>query len=168
MRTVIVPALFVCGTLFAGCATGPTFTAGRTPLHQMTEKLGDPYARLPLGTEVTRVRWVRPTFHGADSAGNRYDMPETFYDGEFRSGNVLRRWRAVDKSVALWESFGFDLPATTWSSGYVQHADGGTPLHYAASEGQKDVAESLLANNAEVNAKNRYGARPLHMAVANG
>jgi hypothetical protein len=41
-----------------------------------------------------------------------------------------------------------------------------TPLHKAAEGGHKDVAELLLANHADVNAKDNQGATPLHWAAA--
>jgi ankyrin repeat protein len=43
-----------------------------------------------------------------------------------------------------------------------------TPLHKAAEGGRKDVAELLLANHADVNAKDNQGATPLHWAAAYG
>ena len=43
-----------------------------------------------------------------------------------------------------------------------------TPLHLAAISGHKKVAELLLANKAEVNAKDKTGQTPLHRAAANG
>ena len=43
-----------------------------------------------------------------------------------------------------------------------------TPLHCAAAEGHKDVAELLLANKAEVNAKDNNGGTPLHDAAVKG
>ena len=46
--------------------------------------------------------------------------------------------------------------------------DGVTPLHLAALNGHKDVAELLLANKAEVNAKDNHGETPLHLAAVNG
>src|SRR5713101_2106293 len=45
---------------------------------------------------------------------------------------------------------------------------GWTPVHYAAHWGQKEVAELLLANKADVNAQDNYGMTPLHCAVAQG
>jgi uncharacterized protein len=39
-----------------------------------------------------------------------------------------------------------------------------TPLYLAAFNGRKDVVELLLANKAEVNAKNKLGYTPLHGA----
>jgi ankyrin repeat protein len=45
--------------------------------------------------------------------------------------------------------------------------NGDTLLHWAARNGQKDVAELLLANKADVNAKDNNGATPLHRAMAN-
>jgi hypothetical protein len=45
---------------------------------------------------------------------------------------------------------------------------GWTPLHYAAHWDHKDVAELLLANKAEVNARATNGLKPLHCAVAQG
>ena len=38
----------------------------------------------------------------------------------------------------------------------------------AAINGHKDVAELLLANKAEVNAKDNNGVTPLHLAAFNG
>jgi hypothetical protein len=45
---------------------------------------------------------------------------------------------------------------------------GQTPLHIAAFNDRKDVAEFLLANNADVNAKAKNGSTPLHLAAAKG
>src|ERR1035438_7582111 len=51
---------------------------------------------------------------------------------------------------------------------------GMTPLHWAAARGHKDVAELLLANGADVNAKNtgttglNTGLTPLHYAAGSG
>ena len=45
---------------------------------------------------------------------------------------------------------------------------GVTALHSAAEKGRKDVAELLLADKAEVNAKNKYGSTPLHWAAFGG
>src|SRR5260370_10422126 len=43
-----------------------------------------------------------------------------------------------------------------------------TPLHFATQKGHKDVAELLLANKADVNAKSIGGETPLHVAALNG
>ena len=40
-----------------------------------------------------------------------------------------------------------------------------TPLHLAASSGQKDVAELLIAKGANMNIQDRRGQTPLHLAV---
>jgi hypothetical protein len=45
---------------------------------------------------------------------------------------------------------------------------GQTPLHVAAFNDHKDVAEFLLANKADVNAKAKNGSTPLHLAAAKG
>src|SRR5215470_5189451 len=45
---------------------------------------------------------------------------------------------------------------------------GGTPLHYAAKNGSKDVAELLVAGKADVNGKNRFGETPLLEAARGG
>jgi ankyrin repeat protein len=41
--------------------------------------------------------------------------------------------------------------------------NGETPLHWAAITGSKEATEVLLANNADVNAKDNYGRTPLQM-----
>jgi ankyrin repeat protein len=46
--------------------------------------------------------------------------------------------------------------------------NGRTPLHLAAMLGHKELAEFLLANKAEVNAKANAGFTPLHLAAATG
>lgn len=44
-----------------------------------------------------------------------------------------------------------------------------TPLHYAATTGNTEVAKILVAHRADVNAENRsYSSRPLHLAALNG
>lgn len=45
---------------------------------------------------------------------------------------------------------------------------GQTPLHIAAFNDHRDVAEFLVANNADVNAKAKNGSTPLHLAAAKG
>ena len=45
---------------------------------------------------------------------------------------------------------------------------GWTPLHVAAQAGHKEVAELLLANRADVNAKDNRGMTPLHWAAQAG
>ena len=45
---------------------------------------------------------------------------------------------------------------------------GTTALHIAALYGDKELAELLIANGADVNAKNRVGLTPLHRAAENG
>src|ERR1017187_1210230 len=45
-----------------------------------------------------------------------------------------------------------------------KRGDGQTPLHRAASMGRKGVAEQLLANGADVNAKDKDGDTPLYRA----
>ena len=45
--------------------------------------------------------------------------------------------------------------------------DGDTPLHVAAANGSKEVAELLLANKADINATSKSGT-PLHVALTQG
>jgi ankyrin repeat protein len=46
--------------------------------------------------------------------------------------------------------------------------NGWTPLHWAASEGHRDVAELLLANKGDVDARHNFYQTPLHEAARNG
>ena len=50
----------------------------------------------------------------------------------------------------------------------VQDFDGWTPLHWAAMEGHKKIAELLIANGADVNLKNMDGNTPLQYAAMAG
>ena len=45
---------------------------------------------------------------------------------------------------------------------------GRTPLHWAAIEGHKEIAELLIAKGADVNAKGVFEMTPLHEAAASG
>jgi serine/threonine-protein phosphatase 6 regulatory ankyrin repeat subunit B len=47
-------------------------------------------------------------------------------------------------------------------------SDGWTPLHWAAREGNNDIAEFVLTNKADVNAQNDEGWTPLHVAILMG
>jgi len=50
----------------------------------------------------------------------------------------------------------------------VKDKGGFTPLHWAAHHGHKEIAELLIANGADVNAKNEGGFTPLHSAASLG
>ncbi len=43
-----------------------------------------------------------------------------------------------------------------------------SPLHLAAEEGHRELAELLLARGAHVDAKDEYGSTPLHQAAHSG
>jgi ankyrin repeat protein len=45
---------------------------------------------------------------------------------------------------------------------------GSTALHWAAGKGRKEIVELLLANGADVNAKNKDGETPLYLAARDG
>ena len=47
-------------------------------------------------------------------------------------------------------------------------SDGSSPLHSAAENGFREMAELLLANGARINARNRKGITSLYLAARNG
>jgi ankyrin repeat protein len=49
---------------------------------------------------------------------------------------------------------------------FSKDRDGFTPLHLAAANGYKDMAELLLANKSEVNSRDNAGSTPLHQAAS--
>jgi ankyrin repeat protein len=51
---------------------------------------------------------------------------------------------------------------------FSKDEDGFTPLHLAASDGYKEIAELLLASNANVNARDNHLSTPLHQVAASG
>ena len=44
----------------------------------------------------------------------------------------------------------------------------GTPLHYAANQGNEELVQVLIAHRADVNARNQYPLTPLHYAAYSG
>jgi ankyrin repeat protein len=50
----------------------------------------------------------------------------------------------------------------------VERTDGRTPLHYAALQGQKTIAEILLAHGANMDTRDWYGRTPLSLAKEGG
>ena len=130
-------------------------------------------------------------------AGNRIELPLTYYDLEFGPDHVLRAWRTVGDSVPLnqdgafagtAQTMGFHAVPVSKIGLYASHGDlenvraqlrdhvdvnlrdnlGMSPLHAAALFGHKDVAELLLANKADVNAKDNIGVTPLLWALSRG
>src|ERR1039458_10864547 len=51
---------------------------------------------------------------------------------------------------------------------FSKDENGFTPLHVAAFNGHKNVAELLLANEAGVNTNENHGATPLYLAAQQG
>ncbi len=49
---------------------------------------------------------------------------------------------------------------------FSKDKDGFTPLHLAAANGYKEIAELLLVSNASVNARDNHGSTPLHQAAS--
>ena len=52
---------------------------------------------------------------------------------------------------------------------YINTTDdkGGTPLHWAAYYGRKDIAKLLLMQGADINQKDKYGLTPVDVARIN-
>lgn len=51
---------------------------------------------------------------------------------------------------------------------HVQDKNGLSPLHIAAREGFRNLANVLIYNGSDVNMPDRYGKTPLHWASENG
>lgn len=60
---------------------------------------------------------------------------------------------------------GADVNAEIRSEENYNSEWGSTPLHFAARDGHVEAAKILLANEAQVNARNDRGVTPLHLAV---
>ena len=73
---------------------------------------------------------------------------------EAAAGGLLEKVKALLK----------DNPDVVFS----KDSNGATPLQVAAGYGHRDVAELLLASQADVNAKNPFGQTPLHWAAVGG
>lgn len=80
-------------------------------------------------------------------------------------GTLVSRVYGKHKSERLVELRMYERGAVETKSGV---ANGGSPLHIAVIKNQKDEAELLLANGADVNAKDNDGETPLHYAAFKG
>ena len=74
------------------------------------------------------------------------------------------RLAVVALAALAWSNPAFAQPDQV----FIMGSTNWTPLHEAALNDRKAVAESLLASNAEVNAKEELGATPLHVAAWRG
>ncbi len=111
--------------------------SGATPLHYAAAEGHKDVAELLLANK-------------AEVNAKDQQWPDAFARGGGK--RATRTWRNC-----CWPTKPRSMPRTTI---------GQTPLHMAACKGHKDVAELLLANKAEVNAKDNNGVTPLHLAAA--
>ena len=82
---------------------------------------------------------------------------------DHKTSNIYEAARAGDiEKVQAILKVNPDLVNSKESSG------GATPLHLATASGHKDMIELLLADNADVKAKDDYGWTPLHFAAFSG
>ena len=49
--------------------------------------------------------------------------------------------------------------------GFLMKTSSWTPLHYAAFGGHKEIAELLIASDADMNVKDNWGRTPLDLAI---
>lgn len=70
-------------------------------------------------------------------------------------------WEPRAKAIGMLIRYGADV-------NLVNHENGNTPLHYAATSGNPDLVQLMLKHGAEVNAVNRDGYTPLYYLAAGG
>ena len=77
--------------------------------------------------------------------------------------SLLRPNKPTPSAAAITQSIVKALKANT-----ISDEDGNTPLHHLSSQGELDLAQLLIINDAVVKAKNHLGETPLHHACRKG
>ena len=80
-------------------------------------------------------------------------MPYTEIYSHLIHGHNAEAMECADKRE------GIDTPCGTFQN---------TPLHICAEKGLTDIANRLLQEDIDVNAKNRFGETPLHLSILLG
>ena len=115
----------------------------------------------PAGLQISEMKLLSPT----DSAAQKTSTPQT-------PAPAMDIWTAASQgkvtAVKRRLADGVDIDATVTAPGFP--ASGVTPLHLAILADQRQVAEYLIANGANlgIRAQDEHGGTPLHWAAALG
>ena len=146
---------------------------GRTPLH-FARSVETAAVLLDAGADIdaedvgglTPLQWFGATGRYKAvaaflrSRGATAPSIDVFWACSFGDTVSATRVLDADPSQVRARSKGGRGIARTWA--------GATPLHVAATRGEDDVADLLIARGADVDARNVQGSTPLHCAAANG
>ena len=136
-------------------------TRGETPLHYAAINGHKELAELLIdsGAEVN-AKNVR----GTTPLGCTIRHPETAALLR-KHGGISGAAESIHSVVALGDIETIKQRLEAGTDVNVKDPHGGTPLHRAAMNGHKEIAELLIAKGADVNAKNKFDSTPLDWAI---
>lgn len=132
---------------------------GKTPLHLAAESLNK--EALEISMEKSRNLSVED-LNGKTPLMYIYGHPQDSLAPELAAELLLKGAEPVHRDFAYFET------AILKRNLSMRFDEGKTPLHFAAERGDDGFVEYLIANGAQINAKDSSSSTPLHEAVRNG